>query len=279
MTKELLIYADESAPKGRYFSNFYGGALVRSSDIDHVQSVLEQAKIDQNMLGEIKWSKVTDQYLGKYQAIMELFFDLIERDLVKLRIMFTQNMNVPTGLTVEQQRNSYFLLYYQFIKNAFGLPYSNSSDEPLYVRLFFDRLPSQKVQNQQFKDFIFNVQQFKTFKDANIHIRKSDIVEVNSHDHVVLQCMDVVLGAMYFRLNDLHKAKVPDTNRRGRRTIAKESLYKQISHRIRAIYPNFNIDITTGFQGNRENLWNHPYRHWLFVPTNLVRDKDAKKGK
>lgn len=186
MTKELLIYADESAPKGRYFSNFYGGALVCSSDIDHVQSVLEQAKIDQNMLGEIKWSKVTDQYLGKYQAIMELFFDLIERDLVKLRIMFTQNMNVPTGLTVEQQRNSYFLLYYQFIKNAFGLPYSNSSDEPLYVRLFFDRLPSQKVQNQQFKDFIFNVQQFKTFKDANIHIRKSDIVEVNSHDHVAM---------------------------------------------------------------------------------------------
>ena len=39
-----------------------------------------------------------------------------------------------------------------------------------------------------------------------------------------MQCLDIVLGAMAFRLNDMHKEKRPDTNRRGKRTIAKEKL-------------------------------------------------------
>ena len=39
--REYIIYADESAANGRYFSNFYGGALVRSSDIDDVRKILK----------------------------------------------------------------------------------------------------------------------------------------------------------------------------------------------------------------------------------------------
>lgn len=34
MAQEYLIYCDESAKTGKYFSNFYGGALIRSTDIE-----------------------------------------------------------------------------------------------------------------------------------------------------------------------------------------------------------------------------------------------------
>ena len=38
---EYYIYCDESLSKGRLFSHFYGGALVRSYDYDEVKAALE----------------------------------------------------------------------------------------------------------------------------------------------------------------------------------------------------------------------------------------------
>ena len=91
-----------------------------------------------------------------------------------------------------------------------------------------------------------------------------DIVQVESHDHDVLQCLDVVLGAMNFRLNKKNKDKPPGARVRSPKTRAKEKVYKRINERIRDIYPGFNIGITTGHNGDQANRWNHSYRHWNF---------------
>jgi hypothetical protein len=66
--------------------------------------------------------------------------------------------------------------------------------------------------------------------------------------------MDIILGAMAFRLNDLHKEKLDGSNKRGKRTIAKENLYKYILAEIRSFYPNFNIGITTGKTPREKNM-------------------------
>jgi len=60
-------------------------------------------------------------------------------------------------------------------------------------------------------------------------IPEDQIAEVKSHNHVLLQCVDIVLGAIQFRLNDLHKVTPEGKWRRGKRTIAKEKLYKMIN--------------------------------------------------
>ena len=73
--------------------------------------------------------------------------------------------------------------------------------------------------------------------------------------------MDIILGSINFKLNNLDKVKIEGANKRGRRTIAKEKLYKVILKNIREIYPNFNIGITTGIRGNIKNRWLDPYRH------------------
>jgi len=90
-----------------------------------------------------------------------------------------------------------------------------------------------------------------------------------SHDHVLLQCLDIVLGAMYFRLNHFHKAIQEDTKKRGKRTIAKEKMYKHIHEQIDDIFPHFNIGENTGARGDEYPYyyWNHPYRHWRFKPS------------
>ena len=109
MPKEYIIYSDESVSKGAEFSNFYGGALVTSDDVDDVRATIKAAKISHNLLGEVKWQKITENYKGKYIALMDVFFDLIAHGKIKIRIMFTQNMRVPVGLTSAHREEEFFI--------------------------------------------------------------------------------------------------------------------------------------------------------------------------
>ena len=109
----------------------------------------------------------------------------------------------------------------------------------------------------------------KDFEDSGRHIDEQDIGEVNSRDHVILQCVDIVLGAMFFRMNKLNEVKDPITGKRGKRTRAKEKLYKLILEEIRMIHPVFNIGVSTGDRGYDYPHWNSPYEHWVFEPKKL----------
>ena len=44
MKKQYLIYADESHRKGKYFSNFYGGALVSYNELKKINEKLNNKK-------------------------------------------------------------------------------------------------------------------------------------------------------------------------------------------------------------------------------------------
>jgi len=267
LSLEYIIYTDESDKRGKFFSNFYGGLLVRSSDLQPAIERLEQRKAELNLHREVKWQKVTGNYLAKYQSLMDALFDEIEADRIKARVMFTQNQFIPTGLTADQRRTEYYRLYYQFIKHAFGLRYSGDGSQTIRVRLNLDQLPQNREENVQFKAFLLGLNRNPNLREAGLRFAADQIAEVQSHDHVLMQCLDVVLGAMAFRLNDKHKEKPPGARQRGKRTIAKERLYKHIRERICRVYPNFNIGANTGKQGSWENLWRHPYRHWKFVPS------------
>lgn len=164
--REYVIYTDESDKDGKYFSNFYGGVLVRSTDLAEAISRLEARKRGLNLFQEIKWQKVTANYLEKYKSLMAEFFDMVAEDKLKVRIMFTQNRLVPTGLTTDQRRIEYYLLYYQFLKHAFGLPFSNPGRQPILVRLNLDWLPQNREENATFKSYVLRLNHNPT---ANAH--------------------------------------------------------------------------------------------------------------
>lgn len=272
-----VIYCDESTKRGPYFSNFYGGALIKSTYLDSIISDLEAKKQSLGLLGEIKWSKVSAQYLEKYCAIIDTFFNYIKQNKVKIRIMFTHNYIPPVGLTSEQKQNEYFLLYYQFFKHAFGFQHCPSTERPLSLRIYFDRLPVTK-NKEEFKRYIYGIQNMAEFRDC-LKIKRENIAEIDSHKHVILQCMDIILGSMQFRLNNFHKTIEPGQTRRGKKTRAKEKLYKLINHNIQDIFPHFNIGMSTGLHGNLNNRWNYPYSHWKFVPSNHSIDVSKTKHK
>ena len=49
MAKEFIIYVDESTNKGEFYSNFYGGALIQSSNLDDT-FFLENMSYDMSIL-------------------------------------------------------------------------------------------------------------------------------------------------------------------------------------------------------------------------------------
>ena len=66
MARELILYCDESDSSGKHFANFYGGALVESAHLAEVIARLESCKVRLNLLGEVKWQKITEPYAQKY---------------------------------------------------------------------------------------------------------------------------------------------------------------------------------------------------------------------
>lgn len=272
--KNYIIYCDESINKGKYYSNFYGGVLVDSKYFDFVVGELNKKKEELNMHGEIKWTKVTEAYLDKYIDFINLYFKFIRDGYIKVRIMFRNNMHEPVGLTRSQELDGFYLLYYQFLKHGFGLKYSNITEEKVRLRIYFDKLPNTNEQNTKFKEFIYDLQNVEEFETSNIVISKEDITDVDSKKHVILQGMDIILGSIQFKLNKENKIVNPETGKRGKKTKAKEKLYNTINYNIRDIYPNFNIGISTGIKNNKENIWIHEYRHWSFIPSSCIKNRN-----
>ena len=199
---EYIIYCDESVYDGKYYSDFFGGVLVRSTDFMAINTALSEKKTELNLLSEIKWTKVTGNYLHKYMQMVDLFFSFIKQNKLKVRIMFKEASPVPSHLNVLQINNRYSLLYYQFVKHAFGLPYhNNETGEPVYLRLYFDEIPYPKDQKEAFKTHIRSLCNSTRFRKANLKIRIDDIAEIDSSKHVIHQCMDIVLGSIAFMLN------------------------------------------------------------------------------
>ncbi|MFA6545461.1 MAG: DUF3800 domain-containing protein [Limisphaerales bacterium] len=278
--KEYLLFCDESDTSGKFYSNFYGGVLVGSSQYDRMTARLNAEKHRLNLFGEVKWAKVSANYLGKYEELMRMFFSELRHGHARVRIMFRQNAHVPTGLSDDQIEGAYFRIYYQFIKHAFGLSFHPPAGHPVRLKLFFDEFPETREAATQFKGFILGLKDYPAIHRAGLTIRPEDIAEIRSHDHVLAQCLDVVLGAMAFRLNDKHREIPPGEKRRGKRTVAKERLYKAILADIRQLKPGFNIGISTGTGGDPAGRWHAPYLHWCFVPSEMeYRGELTKRGK
>ncbi len=257
--QEYIFFCDESDIKGKYYSNFYGGALVSAQQYIRIVNIIEKTKMDLNLFGEVKWSKVTERYLDKYILLMDCFFREIQEGNIKIRIMFRKENDENAYYSSDQIDQQYFKLYYQFMKHAFKI--TDIPESPVQLRFYFDQFPQTKTKIEEFKKYVSNISSILGRND--IVMAKEDIVEVKSHEHVILQCLDVILGSICFRLNKKHLEKQQGQSIRGKRTIAKEKLYNHIQKNISTIHPNFNVGISTA---KSKSGWNSPYAHWNFIP-------------
>ncbi len=277
--KEYVIFSDESDRRGRFYSNFYGGVRVPASQLRPVELALLAEKQRLGLTSEIKWEKVGPGVVERYEQFIALFFAQLGARRAFMRVMFTHNVHVPTGLTPEQAGESYYLLYYQFLKHGFGLAHLPVHAASPRLRVYLDEIGDTREQVAKFKGFIRGLPDTKTIRAAGgLIMDESAITEVRSHDHVIMQALDVVLGSITFRLNNKHQEKLPD-GKRGKRTIAKERLYKFILAQIKQVTGKqaFNIGISTGTSAAPDARWSDPYLHWCFTPREHAIDPSAIK--
>lgn len=211
---EYTIWCDESVDKGKYYSDFYGGVLAFSTDIDAIVNSISQKKLELNLHGEVKWVKVTENYLEKYMELISHFFEFVREGKLKVRIMFRQNCHVATNLSKRQYDEKFFLLYYQFIKHAFGLSAVKHAVGTT-LRIYFDKLPDKNSKNEKFIKYVYDLN--KIFLPNNISINQGGIAQIDSKRHDILQCLDIVLGSMAFTLNDMNKLIQPNAKHRGKK--------------------------------------------------------------
>lgn len=264
--KEYWIFCDESVQEGPKFSHFFGGAIVPANRHATVENHLRVKKAEIGFLNELKWQRVSEHWLDGYARMITAFFDVIRAGNLRVRIMFSDNRVIPEGLSREQRDEGYFKLYYQFIKHAFGLRYIPSADQGTRLRLHFDQFPHTREKVQQFKGFLGALPEAAQLRDARLQLSPDHITEIDSKEHVLLQCVDLVLGAMAFRLNDMHKIKPEGSRIRGKRTLAKDRLYRHILAEIRTLKPALNPKISTAADPWPAGKWSMPYRHWSFEP-------------
>lgn len=275
--RDFYLFCDESVSKGDFYSNFYGGVLVGGSRYEAIRDSLELKKEELGFGKECKWCKVGPRYLEQYKQLISEFFRYLQSGEAKVRIMFTQNINEPM-LTDEDKNEGFNKLYYQFLKHAFGFQYMPNAADERFLRLHLDELPDKKHESRRvFKRHLASFPRRIKDRTTGLRVLPQDIAEVDSKKHVLLQCADIVLGSMAFRLNDLHRAIPEGKRRRGKRTVAKEKLYKHIHSEICQLRPSFNIGISTGHEIKPDDRWNHPYRHWKMVPINSRLNTDRSK--
>lgn len=264
--REYWIFCDESVQEGPKFSNFFGGAIVPAARHADVENRLRIAKAEIGFLKEMKWQRVTEQWLEGYQRMIVAFFDVIRAGDLRMRVMFRASDSERNQAGGVGRDGSYFKLYYQFIKHGFGLAHVPNRPEGTRLRLFFDQFPHTKESVLQFKGFLGGLPAAAQLRHANLYLSPDHITELDSKEHVLLQCVDLVLGSMAFRLNDQHLIRPEGQRKRGKRTIAKDKLYRHILGQIHTLKPAFNPKISTAALPFPKGGWSMPYRHWLFVP-------------
>ena len=268
----IHIWLDESDKHGMYYSNFYGGILIESKNKDEVLSRMNNIIIQSGIIDEVKWQKVNAYHYEKYIQIIDELFNMGKEGLLKIRIFFRHNQYEPE-LSHEQRKEDYPILYYQFIKYAFGLVFCEDSEG---IRLYIDEIPLNQADKANFIRHLYGLNNDPEFKSMGIKFIDKGISEVNSKNHLPLQFIDLILGAICFKLNEKDKLKADGDEKPGKRTILKLKLYKHINSKIRELYPDFNIGISTPIKTEKDR-WLQIYRHWSFKPKNHIRDLSRTK--
>lgn len=271
----IFIWLDESDRHGEFYSNFYGGILVSARHYWEVLHRMRSIVAEVGINDEIKWQKVNEFHYEKYWRVVDELFDLAQEGKLKIRIFFRHNQYTASRYTPDERKADYQMLYYQFIKFAFGLPHAEESELDS-MTLFLDEIPLRQSERDEFISHIRGMANDPVLKRKGLKIADDGIVEVDSKQHLPLQFMDVILGAICFKLNEKDKLKVEGENKVGKRTLIKLKLYKHINARIREIYPYFNIGVTTPIRIPSDS-WTQVYRHWSFIPKFHTRDASRTK--
>ncbi|MDE6586460.1 MAG: hypothetical protein K2K80_07265, partial [Clostridia bacterium] len=187
----------------------------------------------------------------------DLFFTYVRSSDIKARVMFSKNEELD--VLPKSIDETYCKFYYLFLRYAFSIYYAKCN---ISLRLIFDDLPETKAACEKLKSYLVNNLNIVTVNRGNkVNLIAKDIEEVDSKKHMVLQCMDVIMGLVDFHLNATKE------ERESKRGQARSSVWKFILSKIYEIHENFILTDTTAPIYSHKG-WRDQYKHFVFKQKN-----------
>ena len=177
----------------------YGGIIIPSVNVPWFKQQLSRWRQTTGMSKELKWTKVSRQKYAEYASLIDLMFEMTRagRAAFKSLVIDTSTPDYARYRT-ENPELGFYKGYYHFLHRDFG-PYARTDEHSLHVLL--DQRPSKyKLEVLQ---IILNRGLRKSFRRGVDVVKR--LQEGDSKDSDLLQLTDVIMGAIGFHCNGLHR--------------------------------------------------------------------------
>ena len=246
---------------------------MRAEDREMIVAALDDLARQLGIPGEIKWRKVRPFNADRVQRVMDLFFDIIETGRAKLRVMWLPHALNAVPTDEYHVDHGYYILYYFFVIGSFALANHDEGDEVL-IEFYPDTLPDEPIKKRRFINYVMGAHRTARYGNRS-PFRVVRVADVDSKKHILLQCSDVVIGALAFLANGYDTA-VQDDGTMANGTVVRAAFARHIVERISRIHvaqcgSSYSMTEST-WPGCRPdgtvlkvNNWRFAYRQWLFT--------------
>lgn len=221
INKTYNIYCDESThlPNDGQPYMILGYVCVPYPQIKHVKQDIRSLMVKHNFEGEFKWTNIHDKTLPIYQELIDYFFSISE---VNFRAVIVDKRQIDK--TRGDNEEFYFKMYYQLIHHKLDFHYS--------YNIFLD------IKDTCSHKKLARLQKMLSYTTP---IRYCQFVR--SHEVLLLQLADVLIGAVNYHLR-LNNGYLEGKNTSKQKIIAKIKKKTGLS-----------LDCTTYKSENKFNLF------------------------
>ncbi|MBN2597803.1 MAG: DUF3800 domain-containing protein [Marinifilaceae bacterium] len=217
--KTFNIYCDESChlenDKKKYM--LLGNVSSAYNQVKRHTERIKDLKKKHNFYGEIKWSNVSNSQLKFYKELIDYFFDT---DL-RFRSVVVDKSRINNQAFDQDYDTFYYKIYYYLLNHRINSAYTYN----VYLDIK-DDLSAIKVDKLR---KILNTQ-FGVFRNVQ---------NIRSHESILLQLADFIMGALSYNLNDDKK-----------RVLGKVQIIEKIKK-----HTNQNLTCTSNYNEDKLNLF------------------------
>lgn len=235
--QDFAFFADESGISQDRFT-VVGGLSMHNSTADVIYRSLAKYRSDHNMHSELKWSKISNQKLNEYRALVDLFFALNSTNHVQFHAVvfdshsWNHNKYNNGDSDIGLSKLYYDLILHKFVRRC------GVSDNSLFVCL------DHRNSSTPLEDLRKMLNAAAARDHALTHRPVAQLISRDSKADCILQLNDVILGGVCAIRNGKH---LLDGTRAAKREIAMMILEK-------SGLTTFDIDSPRSI--NRFTVWN-----------------------
>jgi hypothetical protein len=173
-----------------------GGILVQREHEHRLRTALQQFRNEQQMRAELKWTKVSNQKLAQYQALVELYFRFSSTARFKAIVVDTSEIDHQRYNKGDAELGFYKLMY-QFLLHSFGRELRQDDRCIIYV----DERTTSRYKLSTLASVLNNGMRKKY---GFTHQPVRNIQPLNSKREGFVQVADVLMGAIGYQMNGGH---------------------------------------------------------------------------